>query len=136
MLQLQRLQQTGATASLTPSTGAATATTPANTETDGATASLTPSTGAATATTPANTETDAGLLTLSTGAVVGVVIAMLVVVAAVAYTCGVLTGLLIRRRRKKHASGDLSTHMYEQVIPTTQTSVPLKEKEACGQFNS
>ena len=77
------------------------------------------------------------LLTLSTGAVVGLVITQLVVVATV-YTCGLLTGLLVRRR-KNHtptALGDLSAPMYEQVLPPAQTSISLKENEAYGQFNS
>ena len=78
-----------------------------------------------------------GLLTLSTGAVVGLVIAQLVVVATV-YTCGLLTGLLVRRR-KSHtpsASGDLSAPTYEQVLPPAQTSISLKENEAYGHFSS
>ena len=79
----------------------------------------------------------ADLLTLSTAAVVGMVIALLVFITT-AYTCGVCTGLLMRRR-KNHipsASGDLSAPMYEQVLPPTRTSISLKENEAYGQFNS
>jgi hypothetical protein len=74
------------------------------------------------------------LLTLNTAGVVGVAIALLVVIAT-CYTCGLLTGLLVRRKRKhvSSASGDLSAPTYEQVLPSTQTSIPLKENEAYGQ---
>ena len=78
-----------------------------------------------------------GLLTLSTAAVVGIVIALIAVIAT-AYTCGLLTGLLVRRNKNHVPSptGDLSSPMYEQVLPPTQTSISLKENEAYGQFNS
>ena len=78
-----------------------------------------------------------GLLTLSTAAVVGIVLSHVVVIA-IAYTCGILTGLLVRRR-KNHtpsATGDLSAPTYEQVLPPSQTSISLKENEAYGHFNS
>jgi hypothetical protein len=77
------------------------------------------------------------LLTLNTAGVVGVVIAQLVVIAT-CYTCGILTGLLVRRKRKHvpSASADLSAPTYEQVLPPTQTSLSLKENEAYGQFNT
>ena len=77
------------------------------------------------------------LLTLSTAAVVGIVLSHVVVIA-IAYTCGLLTGLLVRRR-KNHtpsATGDLSAPTYEQVLPPSQTRISLKENEAYGQFNS
>ena len=77
------------------------------------------------------------LLTLSTAAVVGIVLSHVVVIA-IAYTCGLLTGLLVRRR-KNHtpsASGDLSAPTYEQVLPPSQTRISLKENEAYGQFNN
>jgi hypothetical protein len=77
------------------------------------------------------------LLTLNTAGVVGVVIALLVVIAT-CYTCGLLTGLLVRRKRKHvpSASGDLSAPTYEQVLPPTQTSISLEENEAYGQFTT
>ena len=79
----------------------------------------------------------AGLLTLSTAAVAGVVIALLVVITTV-YTCGILTGLLVHRKKKDipSASGDLSAPTYEQVLRPSQTSISLRENEAYGQFNS
>ena len=80
---------------------------------------------------------DGTLLTLNSGGVVGVVIALLVVIAST-YTCGILTGLLVRRK-KNHtpsASGDLSAPTYEQVLPPSQTNISLKENEAYGHFNS
>ena len=71
------------------------------------------------------------LLTLSTGAVVGLAITQLVVVATV-YTCGLLTGLLVWRRKSHTPS--LSAPTYEQVLPPAQTSISLKENEAYGHF--
>jgi hypothetical protein len=77
------------------------------------------------------------LLTLNTAGVVGMVIGLLVVIAT-CYTCGLLMGLLVRRKRKHvpSASGDLSAPTYEQVLPPTQTSISLEENEAYGQFNT
>jgi hypothetical protein len=77
------------------------------------------------------------LLTVNTAGVIGMVIALLVVIA-ICYTCGLLTGLLVRRRRKHvpSASGDLSVPTYEQVLPSTQQSISVKENEAYGQFNT
>ena len=80
---------------------------------------------------------DVALLTLDSGGVVGVVIALLVAIA-ISYTCGILTGLLVQRR-KNHtpsASGDLTAPTYEQVLPPSQTNFSLKENEAYGHFNS
>ena len=78
------------------------------------------------------------LLTLNTAALIGVVIALLVAMALV-YTCGLLTGLLVRRRRGRSKSytpsspGDQSAPMYEQVaLPPTQTTIPLEENVAYG----
>ena len=78
----------------------------------------------------------AGLLTLSTAAVIGMVIALLVAIAVV-YTCGILTGLLVKRRKNHTPSplGDLSAPNYEQVLPPSKT-ISLKENEAYGKFNS
>jgi hypothetical protein len=77
------------------------------------------------------------LLTVNTAGVIGMVIALLVVIA-VCYICGLLTGLLVMRKRKHvpSASGDLSAPTYEQVLPSTQTSISVKENEAYGQFNT
>ena len=78
------------------------------------------------------------LLTLSTAAVVGIVLSHVVVIA-IAYTCGLLTGLLVWRRKSHTPSataGDLSAPTYEQVLPPSQTRISLKENEAYGQFNS
>jgi uncharacterized iron-regulated membrane protein len=74
---------------------------------------------------------------LNTAGVVGMVIALLVIIAT-CYTCGILTGLLAWRKRKRgsSASGDLSASTYEQVLLPTQTSISLKENEAYGQFNT
>ena len=78
-----------------------------------------------------------GLLTLSTAAVVGIVLSHVVAIA-IAYTCGLLTGLLVRRRKNHTPSvtGDLSAPTYEQVLPPSQTRISLKENEAYGHFNS
>ena len=69
----------------------------------------------------------AGLLTLNTAAVVGMVIALLVFITT-AYSCGLLTGLLMLRRKNNipSASGALSAPMYEQVLPPTCTSFSLR----------
>ena len=67
----------------------------------------------------------------------GVVTALLVAIATT-YTCGILTGFLVWRK-KNHtpsASGDLSAPAYEQVLPPSQTNISLKENEAYGHFNS
>ena len=78
---------------------------------------------------------DAALLALNSGGVVGVVIALLVALATT-YTCGILTGLLVRRKNHTpSASGDLSAPTYEQVLPPTQTNISLKENEAYGHLN-
>ena len=80
---------------------------------------------------------DAALLTLNSGGVVGVVITLLVATATT-YTCGILTGFLVWRK-KNHtlsASGDLSAPTYEQVLPPAQTRISLKENEAYGHLNS
>jgi hypothetical protein len=76
------------------------------------------------------------LLPLSTAGVVGMVITQLVVIAT-CYACGLLTGLIVRRRKHvPSASGDLSAPTYEQVLPPTQTSISLKENAAYGQFKT
>ena len=79
---------------------------------------------------------------LSTAGVVGVVVALLVVVVPLVYACGLLTGLLVSRKRRKKshtpsASGDLAIPTYEQVdLPPTQTTIALKENLAYGHLNS
>jgi hypothetical protein len=62
-------------------------------------------------------------------------IALLVVIAT-CYTCGLLTRLLVRRKRKHvpSASGDLSAPTYEQVLPPTQTSIFIENNEAYGHY--
>ena len=74
--------------------------------------------------------------TLNEAAIVGIATALLVVMAT-CYTCGILTGLLIRRKRKQAPStpGDLSAPTYEQVLPPTRTTIPLQENEAYGHIN-
>lgn len=74
---------------------------------------------------------------LSTVAIVGAVIAFLAALA-ISYLCGLLTGMIVWRR-KKHTpspSGGLLSPTYEQVHPPTQRSIniPLKENEAYGHF--
>ena len=87
------------------------------------------------------------LLTLSTAAVAGIVIAALVG-SVLLYTCGLLTGLLIERRRKRRspreshptgatsASGDPGTSsqiVYEEVLPPKPaTSIPMQENVSYG----
>ena len=77
------------------------------------------------------------LLTLNIAGVIGVVIAMFIGLAT-CYTCGLLMGLLVRRKRKHvpSASGDLSAPTYEQVLPPAQTSISLNDNEAYGQLNT
>ena len=65
------------------------------------------------------------LLALNTAGVVGVAISLLVV-NVVVFTCGVLTGLLVERKKRgksspTSASGD-PVPMYEEVVLPTQTS--------------
>ena len=79
------------------------------------------------------------LLTLNTPAVVGVAVSVLVY-SAVVYTCGVLTGLLVQRKKRgksspTSASGD-PVPMYEEVVLPTQTSVSLKENISYGHFKN
>ena len=78
-----------------------------------------------------------GSLTISTPAIIGVAISLLVAFAVV-YTCGVLTGLLVQRKKRgksspTSASGD-PVPMYEEVVLPTQTSISLKENVAYGHF--
>ena len=78
-----------------------------------------------------------GSLTLSTPAIIGMAISLLVVIA-VAYTCGVLTGILVQRKKRgksppTSASGDPDP-MYEEVVLPTQTSISLKENVSYGHF--
>ena len=78
------------------------------------------------------------MLSLSTAGVVGVVVAVLVAIA-LCYVCGLLTGLLARRKKNctSSESGDLATpRPYEEPLLTAQTSIPLKENVAYGHFNS
>ena len=70
------------------------------------------------------------LLALNTAGVVGVAISLLVFIAMV-YTCGVLTGLLVERKKRgksspTSASGD----------SPSQTSISLMDNIAYGQFIS
>ena len=77
-------------------------------------------------------------MSLSTAGVVGVVMALLVA-TALGYVCGLLTGLLVRRKKNIAASSDLSAPLpYEEPLLTAQTSSPisLKENVAYGHFNS
>ena len=79
------------------------------------------------------------LLTLNTPAVVGVAVSVLVY-SVVVYTCGVLTGLLVQRKKRgksspTSASGD-PVPMYEEVGLPTQTSVSLKENISYGHFKN
>ena len=70
---------------------------------------------------------------LHTVSVVGAVLALIVAIT-ISYASGLLTGLLVRRK-KNHtlsASGDISSPMYDQVLPVTTRSIPLKENEAYG----
>ena len=67
-----------------------------------------------------------GFLTISTPAIIGVAISLLVAFVVV-YTCGVLTGLLVERKKRgksspTSASGD-PVPMYEEVVLPTQTNV-------------
>ena len=75
------------------------------------------------------------LLALNTAGVVGVVTSLLVVIAVV-YTCGVLTGLLVPRKKRgksspTSASGD-PVPMYEEV---GQAYFSLRDNISYGQFN-
>ena len=77
------------------------------------------------------------LLALNTTGVTVVVISLLVVIAVV-YTCGVLTGLLVQRKKRgksspTSASGD-PVPMYEEVVLPTQKSISLKENVSYGHF--
>ena len=79
------------------------------------------------------------LLALNTVGVVGVAISLLVY-SAVVYTCGVVTGLLVQKKKRgksspTSASGD-PVPMYEEIVlPRTQTSISLKENVSYGQCN-
>ena len=80
------------------------------------------------------------VLSLNTAGVAGVVSAVLVAMG-LTYVCGLLTGLLVRRKKSSHTlstSGDLATPTYEQVLPpdTEQAAISLKENMAYGHFNS
>ena len=79
------------------------------------------------------------LLTLNAAGVAGMVIVLLVVLA-IGYVGGFLTGLLLTRKRKQapSISGDPSAPTYEQVHTVTpaQTSIPLKDNEAYGHLNT
>ena len=74
---------------------------------------------------------------LNTAAVVGIVVALIVVMAT-CYSCGFLTGLLIKRKRKQapSTSGDLSAPTYEQVLPPAKVAIPLQENEAYGHLSN
>ena len=78
------------------------------------------------------------LLALNTASVVGVAVSLLVY-SVVVYTSGVLTGLLVQRKKRGRssptsASGD-PVPMYEEVVLPTQTSISLKENVSYGHFN-
>ena len=78
------------------------------------------------------------LLALNTAGVVGVAISLFVAFVVV-YTCGVLTGLLMQRKKRgksspTSASGD-PVPMYEEIVLPTQTSISLKENVSYGQCN-
>ena len=89
----------------------------------------------------ATTDTSADVLlalNLNIAHVIGVVISQLVVIVVV-FTCGVLTGLLVQRKKRgksspTSASGD-PVPMYEEVVLPTQTSISLKENASYGQCN-
>ena len=75
------------------------------------------------------------LLALNTAGVVGVAVSLLGYSVGV-YTCGVLTGLLVQRKKRgksspTSASGD-PVPMYEEVVLPTQTSISLKENTSYG----
>ena len=78
------------------------------------------------------------LLALNTASVVGAAISLFVAFVVV-YTCGVLTGLLVQRKKRgksspTSASGD-PVPMYEEVVLPTQTSISLKKNISYGHFN-
>ena len=77
------------------------------------------------------------LLALNTAGVVGVAVSLLVY-SAVVFTCGLLIGLLVQKKRGKSsptsASGD-PVPMYEEIVLPTQTSISLKENVSYGQCN-
>ena len=78
------------------------------------------------------------LLALNTAGVVGVVVSLLVY-SAVVFTCGLLIGLLVPRKKRgksspTSASGD-PVPMYEEIVLPTQTSISLKENVSYGQCN-
>ena len=84
---------------------------------------------------PSSTQAPPGAL--NTAAVVGIVLSHVVAIA-IAYTCGLLTGLIVWRK-KNHTpspSGDLSAPMYEQILLPTQTRISLQENQAYGLFNN
>ena len=90
------------------------------------------------------------VLRLHISAVVGIVVAVLVVMVLV-YTCGLLTGLLVQRQRgdgggkcpptsapaspgDPNAATDQLVPMYEevQILPPAPTSIPLQENVSYG----
>ena len=77
------------------------------------------------------------LLTLNTPAVVGIVLSHAVAIT-IAYTCGILTGLLVRRKNNHtpSKSSDLSVPTYEEVLPPSQasTSYSLEDNKSYGQL--
>ena len=78
------------------------------------------------------------VLALNTASVVGVAVSLFVAFVVV-YTCGVLTGLLVQRKKRgksspTSASGD-PVPMYEEIVLPTQTSISLKENVSYGQCN-
>ena len=76
------------------------------------------------------------LLALNTPSVIGVAISLFVAFAVV-FTCGLLTGLLVERKKRGKSSptsvsGD-PVPMYEEIVFPTQTSISLKENVSYGQ---
>ena len=72
--------------------------------------------------------------TLNTTAVVGSAIALLVAITLVC-TCGVLAGLLVRRRRRRStfsATYDLPSPIYEEISLTPGKTILLEENTAYG----
>ena len=89
----------------------------------------------------ATTDTSADVLlvlNLNIAHVIGMAISLLVVIAVV-FTCGLLIGLLVPRKKRgksspTSASGD-PVPMYEEIVLPTQTSISLKENVSYGHFN-
>ena len=77
------------------------------------------------------------LLTLNIPGVVGIVLSHVAVIT-IAYTCGILPGLLIQRKNShaRSRSSDLSAPTYEEVLPPSQTSTSysLEENKSYGQL--